>query len=196
MAEIISYPSVGKGLNAYRISSSILDVRYTSPLNKAGSYAASGTITGSLLHAIPYPVEVTETLISISINNGTNAPSVNAELGIYMGNPVYPGALVLDAGSVVLDGVSGIKTIVINQTLTPKLYWLAYVADATAALNSLLVPGDVIPIGGGGFTAANYNNKFYAFRVAQAFGALPDPFPNGATALITSACPLIAVEIQ
>ena len=96
-------------------------------------------------------------------------------LGIYSDDDYYPGSLALDAGEVDLS-TSGAKEIVINQALSPGLYWLVLLVnnwtDLTAT-KSEWVPGfHGMPSSGG-------NNPGVLLAKSQAYGGLPTPFPGG-----------------
>ena len=109
-----------------------------------------------------------------------------ARAGIYDDDGVYPDALIVSTAEMDCS-VVGYKTNVIAETLTPGLYWLVIISDATAANIS--------------FRAMDYNQSspisYFAilgkdagnfvltpgthWSLADAYGALPDPFPGGAS---------------
>lgn len=93
---------------------------------------------------------------------------------------LYPNNLLIDAGT--FDGSSlGLKSLAFSFTLEAgKLYWLASISD-----------GWVLPNGPNG--AGEYwwgilgspdmiNRLAQRWQIARAYGALPNPFPAGATA--------------
>jgi len=102
----------------------------------------------------------------------------HARLGIYLDDGGgYPGDLVLDAGEVDVENVA-IKSITIDQALTKGLYWLCFIADVECRPRYKFWGHDVSPIG---YTEHDYIAHL-AWYKAQAYGALPDPFPSGASA--------------
>ena len=102
------------------------------------------------------------------------AASTKARIGIYaVGTNMYPGALVLDAGEVAVDS-TGVKAIVINQSLTKGLYYMAFISDGTPQPAYTYNSRSPLGIREGEFAYGHH-----MWRVAQAYGALPDPFTAG-----------------
>lgn len=131
-------------------------------------------IRANTLWAIAFPIPIQWTVDRIfRIRSGG---AINCRLGIYnAGTNCYPGTLRLDAGVLTSAG----SEIVISQTLPAGLYWLAIVA---AAIN-LLICNEVTYYQGiiGSETVALGMDMGPTWKVAQAYGALPDPFPAGAS---------------
>lgn len=111
----------------------------------AGKYYASPGVwvSGTVLQfnaqfdAIPFavPVAVTVDRIACRVTTAGSAGAV-ARMGIYQDDGTgYPGALVLDAGTVATT-TTGVKEIVINQTLQPGLYWLVVGGQGAPATNT------------------------------------------------------------
>lgn len=145
------------------------------------------------LHAEPFyaPAAITLDRIAVHITAGVAG---NMRLGIYSnGANIYPGALLLDAGVVSTAG-AGVQTIIINQALAANtLYWLAFVSSSGPTMRSYPVYSEW-PIFG--FAAADFGDNGAWARVAQVYGALPTPFPGGATIFgSTTTCPTVAVRI-
>ena len=88
------------------------------------------------LYAVPFYVGTSHqfTAIGAFITTGGSA-GATAELGIYADNGKgYPGALVLDAGSVAVVSTGATAEISgLTQTLAPGLYWLVYGATGSPA---------------------------------------------------------------
>lgn len=180
MAKFIPNPSgAAKDISAYRISSSILNTFYGPPISDNG-LSTLGTANLNFLYAIPFIVPVSITVDRIGIDIGLGNAGINVRLGIYRSTVIYPGSLLLDAGTVVLGAIPGITSIVINQILTPGLYWLAFLSDTDVSMTTFGSDSTICILGLGN---TDFSSPLYAFRVAQAFGALPNPYPNGATAL-------------
>lgn len=93
--------------------------------------ADNASYTQSLLVYTPYLVSVGGTIDRLQIYHvGVPTASVVGRLGIYStGSDGYPGALVVDGGTVDLSTAGGvIKEVVVNQALASgTLYWLAFV---------------------------------------------------------------------
>lgn len=91
---------------------------------------ALGTVQPTLgqMRAIPFFVQKTTTFDRIGIEH-TTAPVAGlvGRLGIYADDGAgYPQTLVLDAGTIDLSTSPALKTISINQTLQPGVYWLTF----------------------------------------------------------------------
>lgn len=116
------------------------------------------------------------TIDRIAVNVSTaGAAGKKARLGIYAnGENNYPGALVLDAGTVDVDS-TGIKSIIVDQVLSKGIYWFVVLSDDTP--NVRKGGYAVSPIG---IYEGDFSNYWYsAWYKSQAYGALPDPFPSG-----------------
>jgi hypothetical protein len=102
-------------------------------------------------------------------------------LGIYAddGNG-YPGALVLDAGTIPADAVA-VAEIVIALTLNPGLYWFggavqaAAVTQPTVRTVSAAAASPVVTVGSAGPVAGLQTAGYTMGGIA---GALPSPFAN------------------
>ncbi|MDD3813311.1 MAG: hypothetical protein PHZ02_01585 [Desulfocapsaceae bacterium] len=194
MANIIPSTNIGNDLHSYRIHGVTGDRYYTTPLN--GTTLTTAGLTVGTLVALPFIVPRTITLdrIAVNITTGTVGAS-STRLGIYIDNGnLYPGSLILDAGTVDSSaaGGGGVKTITINQILMKNtLYWLVAVSDGTPGLRAASIAA-TLPILGYPNTLPTTPGTLYA--VAFAFAALPDPYP--AAAVIGSAnLPLIFVRV-
>jgi len=149
----------------------------------ATAFAASTTASG-VIDVLPFYVPANQTFNRIAINVTTVATG-ECRLGIYADNGnVYPGALVLDAGTVLTGGATGIREITVSLNLTPNLYWLARLQNAAPSLQGVGV-GGLIALG-----TADLVNVITGFRANQAFGVLPNPYPTGASNL-TGARPAV-----
>lgn len=154
-------------------------------------YYTSTTIalTRDTLEAYPFIVPVSQTFDQMTVAVSTARPNGVARIGVYEDNgAVYPGDRVY--GSPELDcTVVGYKNVSFTPSiLSPGLYWLVINSDGDANIS---------------FRAMDYNQttpiQYYSilgkdpanfvtvpqlfWRVAQAYGALPDPFPGGASGI-------------
>ena len=150
----------------------------------ASSLAPLATSANSL-DLLPFYVPVAQSFDRIAINI-TTAAAGNARLGIYADDgTVYPGALILDAG-VITTGTTGIRALTISHTLTPGLYWLARLQDATPSLQGL-APASMIVLGSEDLSAALPTG----YRLVRTYGdGFPVPFLVGAT-YITGSRPAV-----
>ncbi|KKK64549.1 hypothetical protein LCGC14_2983100, partial [marine sediment metagenome] len=144
------------------------------------SYANSTlAITADRLYALPCSITRPMTLDRLAFEvTGAGAGGTAARLGIYDDDGAgYPGALVVDAGTVLVDGV-GVKAITINQAIEPGLYWLGLVSDGTPTIRAhqLTTWSQWIGVNVGNLSTTNWG-----WFVAHVFAALPDPYTGGGT---------------
>lgn len=100
------------------------------------------------------------------------AGGTKARLGIYnVGTNLYPGSLLLDAGTVAVDA-TGVKSITINQSLTKGLYFTALVSDGIPTIAGLWARWSPLGV----YSVAFNGGQQVQWLKAQAYGALPDPF--------------------
>ncbi len=155
---------------------------------KSGRYHGSSPMSGNTqvaftantLYAVPFFIADVTTATSIGVHVTTAAAAKNIRLGIYKDNDsIYPGTLLLDAGTVATDA-TGVQEIVINQALGENtLYWLAAISNGTPTISSQISQSfwDLI-----GLTNAAFNvNIPGMYSYALAYGALPDPYAAGAS---------------
>lgn len=130
-------------------------------------------LSANYLYASAYPITIEMTFDRIGIFVWTSGTGVS-RLGIYDDDGLYPGSLVLDAGTVDVSG-SGWLEIIMDQTLTPGLYWLVVHPSGGHQIDSFAedVGPSVL-----GFDPRN--SVKHRWQVAQAYGALPATFPGGA----------------
>jgi hypothetical protein len=153
----------------------------SSPQTTSTTVMAGGTLRACPI-AIPH--DLTLSRIGGEVTVAGDAGST-VRLGIYADTGAgYPGALVLDAGTIAGDSVS-VQEIVINQPLTAGLFWLAtatqgapVTSPAVRTLSSntgIVAPSSpTIPIVGathGGYSSGGFP------------GALPGAFPAGLAAV-------------
>jgi len=189
MADILPSVNFGNDISSYRISGAAADRWYTIPIEGAGLSAIA--IIANSLSAIPFVTPKTITLDRIAVNVTIGAALSNIRLGIYIDNGnVYPGALILDAGTV-SSAVAGVKTIVINQQLNKNsLYWLVLLSDGIPTIRSALSAPIINMLGFDNTLPATMGASY---SLAFAYAPLPNPFPTGATFL--GAAALIFVRL-
>jgi len=142
-------------------------------------------ITRNVLYAYPFIVPVSQSFDRIIVSVSTARVNGVARVGIYSDNGVYPDALIVDSGE--LDcSVVGYKSTVIAETLGPGLYWLAINSDGDSNITFHAMDYDNI------YTMSYYailgkdEDNFVAvpylfWTKAEAYGALPTPFPAAGT---------------
>jgi len=136
------------------------------------------------LHGFPMLVTRAITIDRLAIEvTIAGAGGTKARLGIYNnGANLYPGTLVIDGGEVAVDGIAVVAA-TIAQSLNPGIYCLAIVTDGTPTVRFHGL--SMSPIGA---NPATLTTIYGRWRVAQAYGALPDPFTAGAVVGTSDAC--------
>lgn len=130
------------------------------------------------LYAVAFFVPVSQSFDRICCYVSQTAVG-NARIGIYADDgTVYPGALILDAGTVSL-ATTGSKEIVIDETLAAGLYWLVIVGSIAVFLIGRSVGYEFAPIGNATLNDVGCNCWYIIF----AYDVLPGTFPAGATAM-------------
>jgi len=99
--------------------------------------AISPTINN--LCVVPITIQKAINVAQLSLTVTTAVAASTIRMGIYADNGIgYPGALIIDAGSIDTS-TTGNKTIACVTTLPPGTYWIAYVSQGTTgvAINGL-----------------------------------------------------------
>jgi hypothetical protein len=153
---------------------------YGSPLAAAVYASRTATIVANYMYASPFLAGAVagRDYDRISIHVTTAALGKSCQLGIYADSAGVPGALVLDAGNVSAATTGG-KEINIAQTLARGWYWLACLSDGTPTLRRYYAAGGA-HLPWLGHNSGQDLNHYAGMYVAQAYGALPDPFTAGA----------------
>lgn len=118
------------------------------------------------------------TVAGAALRVTTTGTATLARLGIYKDNgSFFPDGLLADFGTVAI-GTTGVKEITgLSQQLEAnRLYWLATLLDGTVTLNATGIAAIVNALGLDPFTSQAGVGQV---SVAQAFGALPNPFTGG-----------------
>lgn len=151
----------------------------TAPLSsimRSGEDTIAGYIGGGFafsngalfVHPFPIPRALTATRIGVDITIVGSAGSL-VRMGIYLDDGTgKPGALLLDAGTVIGTG-AGLILATISQALSPGFVWVGAVNQGAPVTNATLGYFNIgtfpSPFGGGGY--------FQAWSAAGVTGALP-----------------------
>lgn len=142
---------------------------------------ASAAIVAGQLYAVPIVAKRDITLDRVAIQVRTGAAG-NVRLGIYnYGTNLYPGILRLDIGVVETTAVEIDELTIGGDLVLPEgNYWAACISDATPTLQNR--ERMTTPLG---HKATAFILGEVGWKVAQAYGALPNPF-TAAGATITA----------
>jgi hypothetical protein len=135
------------------------------------------------LYAIPYIVDYPMSFDFMSFKVTTLETNGEARLGIYNDLNGVPGSLLVDAGTVATTG-TGIKTLAIDQALSPGLWWLGIVFNtvATLVINQDATTEAELYLG----ATSSVQAPLCSAYVAHTYGVLPDPF--GTPTYATDSC--------
>ncbi len=178
MADNIRFASPTFGFDCY----------YIAGLAGDGSALTTGLITLNALIGIPFSTSKTLSVDRLVFNTTVvGGAGAKGRAGIYASDSItgYPTTLVVDAGEFDLSSVGGIgsKNATISASLTPGLYWFAYLCGTTSA--TLYTIANTSGTGASGvLQSLGWRSTFAAQQLAlsvfQAYGALPATFPAGA----------------
>jgi len=146
---------------------------YTFPVNLVGVSATSATLTADTIYCVPFNITKSTTFTKIGMKIGTTA-ATNIRLGIYdaTGTGGYPGALVLDAGTITANSL-GEQTIAISQLLNGN-YWGVFISNGAARplLGSVANTAENV-VGCSITTQANLMTSLSEASVGSYFTSLP-----------------------
>lgn len=167
----------GGDVHHYRARGATLNRWYSS----AVTGVAATTIAPSVntLRATPFVVSKVTTIEQMALNVTAAGASSNIRVGIYADNGnMYPGALVVDAGSVA-TATTGVKTYTtgLPVVLSPGLYWLACVGNGTAPTIRAIAATGILPVLG--LDSGLGTAWGTGWSVAFTFAALPANFTSG-----------------
>lgn len=148
------------------------------------------TVSSGQLYGCPIFVPLSVTLTAIGIEVTTNATG-NVQLGMYNDNGGTPGSLLFDAGNVSTGSPNAFKSISISQAVSPGWYWLAGIFSATPAVRAITTANSLHLLG---FSSGTDTTVHTGLNVAQAYGALPNPF-TAAPSLSTTNFPRFMVQV-
>lgn len=153
--------------------------RYHSP-GLAFGPDASQILTVDRIYAVPFYCAGAHTFDRIAYHVSTAVAGGLTRLAVYLDNDsIYPGSRVLASDE--LTGAStGLKETIVDWTsVANKLYWLAMITNRAIYVRSL---EDIYSFGCVfGYGAAMPTDQDNHYYKAQAYGALPETFPGGAT---------------
>lgn len=147
----------------------------------SGGLGSGATLLANRVYAVPIFLERPTTFVKIAVEVLTLAAGV-CRLGLYA-NAVdvnglnSPGALVTDYGTVDVSS-TGVKEIVISETLDRDLHWLGFSSDVAPILQGLTSTPGIIPLSGAAGAAGTGLNNIIRALHAIGENPLPDPFPN------------------
>lgn len=170
-----------------RVSSSAWPVFYSALAIRAASNISTSADT---LRAVPFIVPRKITLDRIGLNVTGYGGGAYARLGIYNDLGTAPDTLLLDAGAVSIDS-TGLKTIVIDRTLNPGIYWLTFVTSSGLVTLAGSASGNVLPVLG--FGATDLSQTYNGYTAPFTYAALPATFPAMTTAVL-GACVFVRVK--
>lgn len=163
---------------------------------------ASG-FASDYMYAVPFIAPKRgATIAYVKFEVTTYTAPTNLRIGIYIptsGVNLYPGALV-SGGSTIAIGSVGVKQVTFSVDLIPgQMYYIIFLGNTDFDKNSYkCIPetalshmlGITTSLGG---VSAEGN---IMWRVAQAYGALPDPFTAGGILLTYSDAPVLAMAMR
>lgn len=145
---------------------------------------SSTALAGNTLWVVPFLLTAATSITKLGFmlwNNGAAGSVIR--LGVYGDSNGYPGALLLDAGTVgATTGANGLITTTLGTplALSAGTYWAAVVGQgAPATQPSLIHAGSITGV----FLTSTMPNAFGAYNTGGVSGALPTPFPAGANAI-------------
>jgi hypothetical protein len=173
------------------------------PLGNDTSFSTGVAVTSpGFIYATPFTVALPCTATSIACKVIGNVAG-NVRLGIYSAittgpggmADIYPVTLLFDSGNL-STATAGARTAACNVPLTEgKLYYAAITADGAGG-QTFATPGFTTLIPVWGVDSAMAGIVGASFGVAAAFGALPNPFPAGATVGTFGGPPYVCIGLS
>lgn len=139
--------------------------------------AATYASVANRMDAQTFFVRDTTSFDRISLNTATISAGAVTRLGIYKGDGTnyVPRSLVLDAGT--FTGTGGTSEIVINQKLTPGLYYLTRVTDTAGIAWTATGTNSSFALLGAGGVNTHYNmSSIFTVSSINPANPLPDHF--------------------
>ncbi len=170
-----------------------------SPAMILGDVFVSGAVSAATLYAWPFVLPVGGKIVRTQIRVTTLSAGALARVGIYRSTgpglrDTYPKKLVQEFAefSAASTGVKAdVATLV--RLAGGVLYWAAFVTNSGAA-QFRLIPSTSAKAFSVWLTSGDLGTPPHGATVAQAYGALPDPFPAGGTLTPTN-MPLIGFQL-
>jgi hypothetical protein len=142
-----------------------------------GATVPSTPLVADRLEGFPFFVQRRMTFDRLLFYIGTGEAGKYCRIGIYSVNAdILPSALVLDGGAVSI-ATAGVKTVTISQQLQRGWYYFALLNNTTPVTASIFLDPPFYILAG--VDAANPFTSTTMWSVAQAYGALPNPFTGG-----------------
>lgn len=159
---------------------------------KLGAGATSLAFGAGTLSLMPWLVPNACTLDRMGIRVAAVAASSVVRLGIYADDGSgYPGALVLDAGTLDSSVGTGHREITVNQVLTPGLYWIGCVSQGGGPT---LGRADVSPfVTGSTVDPVTSTGDWIGYSSLSITGALPGTFTTTVTPI--AVCPRVYIRV-
>lgn len=166
-----SQPAVQQVARAFGYGNSLTN--FVFPLNSLNG-TTSSVLTADTLYCLPFSITVSTTFTEIGMSVSVTT-ATNIRIGIYdsSGTGGYPGALVLDAGTI-SGSTTGDISISISQILKGN-YWLVYISSGAPNLNNFLEDTSVASGASVGWTSPSAVNliALQEASVGSYFTALP-----------------------
>lgn len=143
-------------------------------------YSTTGqALSANYIYASLFIVARDMTVDRVAVNvSAAGSSGKKAYLGIYnVGTNLYPGTLLLDAGTVDIDG-TGVQAITINQSLPKGIYFVAILPEDGVSIKVVYPSSTHL-----GVSATDLLTYRGNWSLAQAYGALPATFPSDGEAL-------------
>lgn len=190
-------PNAVGGFDAYAMNSASLPSRWMVAAALSATALTTSAPAANTMRALPFVAPRGARLLTDLAIEVTTLQAGNARLGVYENkadNDIYPGTLLLDAGTVSV-GTTGLKQIgsLILPVTPGRLYWIAYVSDVAPTLRALSA-SQVFPILGWVSTIGAVAGV-PGYTVAFTYGTLPTPFTGGGAAM-TSVYPALAYRLS
>lgn len=177
---------VAEGNLALTTHTADLDAHTYEPLSvlRTGEYMPHSIIGGEFvntamvanrLYAMPFIVVRDLTVDRIALQVRVADAGKVARTGIYNnGTNLAPGTLIANSGGEVSVNAVAIVSTVINISFTKGIYWLAVVSDGVPQLAGLRNVTTIL-----GQVSNQLGQWSAGWKVAHAYGVLPDPFGAG-----------------
>lgn len=162
--QVIPYMPIIPGLLSETLNRKV-GKYYTTPMNGTGVNSIAVT---DKLTAVPFLVLQKETFDRVGMYCLTAAEGL-VRGGIYSDNNLEPASLIADFGAFDVS-TTGSKEIVINLTLSPGVYWLAFVSNC-AAVARTVSPCNILGIGVAGTSLG------FVIAATFSYAELPATFP-------------------
>lgn len=183
-------------LNAYKqAGTSPIEIWYIANQENCTAMTTASP-SGGPMRALPFIAPARGGTLDRIAVNVTAGVVGNFRLGLYENTSqtvMYPGALISQSAD--LDtNVTGVNGYTLNVPLTPgQMYWLVYHCSAAATIRAMAVGGVSSLLGNSNALGTAPN---IGITATQAYGALPNPYPNGGAMITAVPIPAIAYRFS